>query len=185
MTWPLSRERVLALGTSTTKPEDGHQALDSVGASERASQWAGQTKADDGEHFVQAFVDRSPARPAPILDGASNLLGPTVLSYANHIQCDASRETDKRRETDGGGGCRVGRRAALFRRRHVADDDGLIGTSFSVVQRTCRVRLVGNIAPWFVVLGYNLFILIAGTGCLLGITHRRSMLSPNGTPICG
>ena len=35
-------------------PEDGHQALDSVGASERASQWDGQTKADDGEHFVQA-----------------------------------------------------------------------------------------------------------------------------------
>ena len=44
-------------------PEDGHQALDGVGAAERASQWVGQTKADDGEHFVQAFVDRRYCAP--------------------------------------------------------------------------------------------------------------------------
>jgi cytochrome c oxidase cbb3-type subunit 1 len=40
----------------------------------------------------------------------------------------------------------------------------LIATSFYVVQKTCRVRLAGDLAPWFVVLGYNFFIVIAGTG---------------------
>jgi cytochrome c oxidase cbb3-type subunit I len=54
----------------------------------------------------------------------------------------------------------------------------LIGTSFYVVQRTCRARLVGNIAPWFVVLGYNLFIVIAGTGYLLGITQSKEYAEP-------
>jgi cytochrome c oxidase cbb3-type subunit I len=54
----------------------------------------------------------------------------------------------------------------------------LIATSFYVVQRTCRARLVGNIAPWFVVLGYNLFIIIAGTGYLLGITKSKEYAEP-------
>src|SRR6478736_2655946 len=40
----------------------------------------------------------------------------------------------------------------------------LIATSFYVVQRTCRARLAGYLAPWFVILGYNFFIVIAGTG---------------------
>ena len=31
----------------------------------------------------------------------------------------------------------------------------LIATSFYVVQKTCRVRIAGELAPWFVVLGYN------------------------------
>ena len=31
----------------------------------------------------------------------------------------------------------------------------LVATSFYVVQRTCRARLAGDIAPWFVVLGYK------------------------------
>ena len=48
----------------------------------------------------------------------------------------------------------------------------LIATSFYVVQRTCRARLAGDLAPWFVVLGYNFFIVIAGTGYLLGIMKR-------------
>src|SRR3954464_8617124 len=34
----------------------------------------------------------------------------------------------------------------------------LIATSFYVVQKTCRVRLAGDLAPWFVVGGYNFFI---------------------------
>src|SRR5262249_55202901 len=42
----------------------------------------------------------------------------------------------------------------------------LIATSFYVVQKTCRVRIAGELAPWFVVLGYNFFIVIAGTGYL-------------------
>jgi cytochrome c oxidase cbb3-type subunit 1 len=54
----------------------------------------------------------------------------------------------------------------------------LIGTSFYVVQRTCRARLAGDLAPWFVVLGYNLFIVIAGTGYLLGITQSKEYAEP-------
>ena len=54
----------------------------------------------------------------------------------------------------------------------------LIASSFYVVQRTCRARLVGDIAPWFVVLGYNFFIVIAGTGYLLGITQGKEYAEP-------
>jgi cytochrome c oxidase cbb3-type subunit I len=54
----------------------------------------------------------------------------------------------------------------------------LIGTSFYVVQRTCRARLAGDLAPWAVVLGYNLFIVIAGTGYLLGITQSKEYAEP-------
>ena len=54
----------------------------------------------------------------------------------------------------------------------------LIATSFYVVQRTCRARLAGDLAPWFVVLGYNFFILIAGTGYLLGITQSKEYAEP-------
>jgi cytochrome c oxidase cbb3-type subunit 1 len=54
----------------------------------------------------------------------------------------------------------------------------LIATSFYVVQRTCRVRLAGDLAPWFVVLGYNFFIVIAGTGYLLGITRSHEYAEP-------
>ena len=54
----------------------------------------------------------------------------------------------------------------------------LLGTSFYVVQRTCRARLAGDLAPWFVILGYNFFILIAGTGYLLGITQSKEYAEP-------
>ena len=54
----------------------------------------------------------------------------------------------------------------------------LIATSMYVVQRTCRARMVGDIAPWFVVLGYNFFIVIAGTGYLLGITQSKEYAEP-------
>ena len=54
----------------------------------------------------------------------------------------------------------------------------LIATSLYVVQRTCRARLAGDIAPWFVVLGYNFFIVIAGTGYLLGITQSKEYAEP-------
>ncbi len=54
----------------------------------------------------------------------------------------------------------------------------LIGTSFYVVQRTSRARLAGYLAPWFVVLGYNFFIVIAGTGYLLGITQSKEYAEP-------
>ncbi|NNM75136.1 cytochrome-c oxidase, cbb3-type subunit I [Enterovirga aerilata] len=54
----------------------------------------------------------------------------------------------------------------------------LIATSFYVVQKTCRVRLAGDLAPWFVMLGYNFFIVVAGTGYLLGITQSKEYAEP-------
>jgi cytochrome c oxidase cbb3-type subunit 1 len=54
----------------------------------------------------------------------------------------------------------------------------LIATSLYIVQRTCRTRLAGELAPWFVVLGYNFFIVIAGTGYLLGITRSHEYAEP-------
>ncbi|MEO9657032.1 cytochrome-c oxidase, cbb3-type subunit I [Qipengyuania citrea] len=54
----------------------------------------------------------------------------------------------------------------------------LIATSFYVVQRTSRARMVGDLAPWFVVIGYNFFILIAGTGYLQGVTQSKEYAEP-------
>jgi cytochrome c oxidase cbb3-type subunit 1 len=54
----------------------------------------------------------------------------------------------------------------------------LLATSLYVVQRTCRARLAGDLAPWYVVLGYNFFIVIAGTGYLLGISHSKEYAEP-------
>ncbi len=54
----------------------------------------------------------------------------------------------------------------------------LIASSFYVVQRTCRARLAGDLAPWFVTLGYNFFIVIAGTGYLLGVTQGKEYAEP-------
>ena len=54
----------------------------------------------------------------------------------------------------------------------------LISTSFYVVQRTCKTRLAGEIAPWFVFWGYQLFIILAATGYLLGVTQSREYAEP-------
>ncbi|MGV7214534.1 cytochrome-c oxidase, cbb3-type subunit I [Bradyrhizobium sp. UFLA05-112] len=54
----------------------------------------------------------------------------------------------------------------------------LIASSFYVVQKSCRVRLAGDLAPWFVVVGYNFFILVAGTGYLLGVTQSKEYAEP-------
>jgi cytochrome c oxidase cbb3-type subunit 1 len=54
----------------------------------------------------------------------------------------------------------------------------LLATSFYVVQRTSRARMPGSIAPWFVILGYNFFIVIAGTGYLLGVTQGKEYAEP-------
>mgnify|MGYP002682777143 CR=1 FL=1 len=48
----------------------------------------------------------------------------------------------------------------------------LITTSFYVVQRTCRTRLFSDSLAWFVFWGYQLFIVMAATGYLLGITEK-------------
>ncbi|PWB83319.1 MAG: cytochrome-c oxidase, cbb3-type subunit I [Methylocystaceae bacterium] len=54
----------------------------------------------------------------------------------------------------------------------------LLATSFYVLQRTSRTRIAGELAPWFVVLGYNFFIIIAGTGYLLGVTRGHEYAEP-------
>ena len=48
--------------------------------------------------------------------------------------------------------------------------NALIATSFYVVQRTCRARLAFPSLARFVFWGYQLFIVLAATGYLLGIT---------------
>jgi len=47
-----------------------------------------------------------------------------------------------------------------------------------VVQRTCRARLAGGIAPWFVFWGYQVFIVLAATGYLAGITQSKEYAEP-------
>jgi cytochrome c oxidase cbb3-type subunit 1 len=54
----------------------------------------------------------------------------------------------------------------------------LLATSFYVVQRTSRARLAGRWSPWFVIWGYQLFIAIAGTGYLLGVTQGKEYAEP-------
>lgn len=54
----------------------------------------------------------------------------------------------------------------------------LLATSFYVVQRTSKARLAGEIAPWFVFWGYQLFIVLAATGYLLGITQSKEYAEP-------
>jgi len=56
--------------------------------------------------------------------------------------------------------------------------NALMATSFYVVQRTCRTRLAGHMAPWFVFWGYQLFIVLAATGYLLGVTQSKEYAEP-------
>ena len=56
--------------------------------------------------------------------------------------------------------------------------NALIATSFYVVQRTCRTRLAFPTLARFVFWGYQLFIVLAATGYLLGITESREYAEP-------
>ncbi|HET6469807.1 MAG TPA: cytochrome-c oxidase, cbb3-type subunit I [Geminicoccaceae bacterium] len=57
--------------------------------------------------------------------------------------------------------------------------NALLGTSFYVVQRTCRVPLFGTpFLPQFVFWGYQLFIVLAATGYVFGITQSREYAEP-------
>ena len=56
--------------------------------------------------------------------------------------------------------------------------NALICTSFYIVQRTCRTRLFGGDLAWFVFWGYQLFIVMAATGYLLGITQSKEYAEP-------
>ena len=54
----------------------------------------------------------------------------------------------------------------------------LLATSFYVVQRTSKARLAFGLWPWFVFWGYQIFILVAGTGYLLGVSQGREYAEP-------
>ena len=56
--------------------------------------------------------------------------------------------------------------------------NALIATSFYVVQRTCRARLAFPGLARFVFWGYQLFIVLAATGYLLGITQAKEYGEP-------
>jgi cytochrome c oxidase cbb3-type subunit 1 len=57
--------------------------------------------------------------------------------------------------------------------------NALIATSFYVVQRTCPTTLFGGEAlAGFVFLGYQVFLVMAGLGYLLGITQGREYAEP-------
>ncbi|MDO9429754.1 cytochrome-c oxidase, cbb3-type subunit I [Phenylobacterium sp.] len=51
--------------------------------------------------------------------------------------------------------------------------NALIATSFHVLQRTTRARLPDQFSPWFVLLGYNLFCILAISGYFMGITQSK------------
>ncbi len=55
----------------------------------------------------------------------------------------------------------------------------LLGTSFYVVQRTCRASLFGGAALGnFIFWGYQLFIVLAASGYVMGITQGREYAEP-------
>ena len=56
--------------------------------------------------------------------------------------------------------------------------NALIATSFHVMQRTCRARMPSQLMPWFVLLGYNLFCVVAATGYLMGVTQSKEYAEP-------
>ncbi len=56
--------------------------------------------------------------------------------------------------------------------------NALIATSFWVVQRTCRARLAFGNLSWFVFWGYQLFLVLAASGYVLGVTQSREYAEP-------
>ena len=56
--------------------------------------------------------------------------------------------------------------------------NALIATSFYVVQRTCAARLWGGNLGWFVFWGYQLVIVLAASGYLLGATQSKEYAEP-------
>ena len=56
--------------------------------------------------------------------------------------------------------------------------NALIATSFHVMQRTGRARLPDQLSPWFVLLGFNLFCIVAASGYLMGVTQSKEYAEP-------
>jgi cytochrome c oxidase cbb3-type subunit 1 len=56
--------------------------------------------------------------------------------------------------------------------------NALIMSAFYVVQRTCGARLWGGKLGWFVFWGYQLFIVLAASGYVLGATQSKEYAEP-------
>ena len=56
--------------------------------------------------------------------------------------------------------------------------NALIATSFYIVQRTSAARLWGGNLAWFVFWGYQIFIVLAATGYVLGGTQSKEYAEP-------
>ncbi len=56
--------------------------------------------------------------------------------------------------------------------------NALIASTFYIVQRTSAVRLWGGNLGWFVFWGYQLFIVLAATGYLLGASQGKEYAEP-------
>ncbi|WP_136161231.1 cytochrome-c oxidase, cbb3-type subunit I [Sphingomonas flavalba] len=56
--------------------------------------------------------------------------------------------------------------------------NALIATSFHVMQRTSRARMPDQFSPWFVLMGYNLFCILAISGYFIGITQSKEYAEP-------
>ena len=56
--------------------------------------------------------------------------------------------------------------------------NALIATSYYIVQRTCRARLAFPTLARFVFWGYQLFIVLAATGYVMGVTEAREYAEP-------
>ncbi|WP_083556305.1 cytochrome-c oxidase, cbb3-type subunit I [Hyphomicrobium sp. NDB2Meth4] len=54
----------------------------------------------------------------------------------------------------------------------------LLATSLYVVQRTSRARIAGYWSPWFVIWGYQLFIVLAASSYVLGATEGKEYAEP-------
>src|SRR5574337_10282 len=56
--------------------------------------------------------------------------------------------------------------------------NALIGTSYYVVQRSSRARMPDQVAPLFVIFGFNLFCIVGATGYLMGVTKSKEYADP-------
>ena len=56
--------------------------------------------------------------------------------------------------------------------------NALIATSYHIMQRTSRARMPDQVTPWFVLLGFNLFCIIAASGYLMGVTQSKEYAEP-------
>ncbi len=56
--------------------------------------------------------------------------------------------------------------------------NALLATSFYIVQRTSRTRLWGRWLPWFVFWGWQLMLVMAASGYILGVTQSKEYAEP-------